>query len=175
MDDGAIGDGVTDNTQSIRHTLLRAMTYNLPSIVLVPAGDFLTGSLQIPSNVSFHLARNAIIRASDNASLYSCIPSMTSDTGPCDYPFLLVDHAHSASLEGEGRIDGGANSPPGHLVRGYRGIIKICLFLLIGIYQIVLTIIVDLNYLLFVTAHSIIIMNITITNSPFWTTTIIGK
>ena len=100
--------------------LLQAASFSLPSIVLVPAGDFLTGSLQIPSNVSLHLAANAILRASDNASLYSCIPSMTSDTGPCDYPFILVDHAHNVYLEGEGRIDGGANSPPGHLVRGYR-------------------------------------------------------
>ncbi|CAF1515994.1 unnamed protein product, partial [Adineta steineri] len=108
LDDGAIGDGTTDNTQSIRHTLIRAADYSLPSIVLVPTGDFLTGSLQIPSNVSLHLASNAILRASDNASLYSCVPSITTDTGPCDYPFLLVDHAHNVYLEGEGRIDGGA-------------------------------------------------------------------
>jgi len=120
LDDGAIGDGKTDNTLSIRHTLLRAANYKLPSMVLIPAGDFLTGSLQIPSNVSFHLARNAILRASDNASLYSCVPSVTTDTGPCDYPFLLVDHSENISLEGEGRIDGGANSPPGHLVQEYR-------------------------------------------------------
>jgi polygalacturonase len=119
VDDGAIGDGITDNTQSIRHTLSRAAEYKLPSIVLVPAGDFLTGSLTIPSNVTLYLARNGILRASDNANLYWCVPSITTDTGPCDYPFLLVDHAQSVSLEGEGRVDAGANNPPGHLVKDY--------------------------------------------------------
>jgi polygalacturonase len=172
LDDGAIGDGITDNTQSIRHTLLRAADYDLPSIVLVPAGDFLTGSLQLPSNVSFHLAPNAILRASDNASLYSCIPSMTSDTGPCDYPFILIDHAHNVYLEGEGRIDGGANSPPGHLVREYRESSNMLMP-------------IDWNLpncsayncrpkLLVVRfSHSITVVNVSITNSPFWTVTII--
>ena len=120
IDDGAVGDGITDNTQAIRRTFHRAADYQLPSVVLIPDGDFLTGSLRIPSNVTVHLARNAILRASDNASLYECVPSITTDTGPCDYPFLLVDHAQNVSFEGEGRIDGGANNPPGHLVKEYR-------------------------------------------------------
>ena len=120
LDDGAIGDGTTDNTQAIGRTFRRAIDYRLASIVLIPAGDFLTGSLQIPSNVTLHLARDGILRASDNASLYPCIPSITTDTGPCDYPFLLIDHAQNVTLEGEGRLEGGANNPPGHLVKEYR-------------------------------------------------------
>lgn len=120
LDDGAVGDGFTDNTDAIRATLDRAIQYDLPSTVLIPAGDFLTGALRIPSNVSLHLARDATLRASDNASLYSCVPSLTSDTGPCDFPFLLIDHAHDVQFTGEGRIDAGANSPPGHLVREYQ-------------------------------------------------------
>ena len=120
VDDGAVADGVTDNTQAILKTLARAIAYDLPSTVMVPAGDFLTGALRIPSNVTLHLARGAILRASDNASLYSGVPSLTSDTGRFDFPFLLIDQAHHVQLEGEGRIDAGANSPPGHLVLEYR-------------------------------------------------------
>ncbi|UJR09318.1 hypothetical protein I4U23_013561 [Adineta vaga] len=44
---------------------------------------------------------------------------MTSDTGPCDYLFLLVDHTNNVHIHGEGRIDVGANNSPGHLVREY--------------------------------------------------------
>ncbi|CAF1062143.1 unnamed protein product [Rotaria sordida] len=58
----------------------------------------------------FHLARNAILCASDNASLYPCISSKTSDTASCDYPFLLINHVHNIYLEGEGHIDAGAQS-----------------------------------------------------------------
>ncbi|CAF1376963.1 unnamed protein product [Adineta steineri] len=172
LDDGAIGDGTTDNTQSIRHTLIRAADYNLPSIVLVPAGDFLTGSLQIPSNVSLHLASNAILRASDNASLYSCVPSITTDTGPCDYPFLLVDHAHNVYLEGEGRIDGGANSPPGHLVRDYKESSNMLIPIEWNLpncsgYSCRPKLLVVRN------SSSVNLINITITNSPLWTITIV--
>ena len=120
LDDGAIGDGVTDNTRAIRQTFRRAADYRSPCRILVPAGDFLTGSLQIPSNVTLYLALHAVLRASDNASLYSCVPSSTTDTGPCDFPFLLIDRAQQVVLDGPGVIDAGANSPPGHLVREYR-------------------------------------------------------
>jgi polygalacturonase len=172
LDDGAIGDGITDNTRAIRHTLFRAANYSLPSIVLIPAGDFLTGSLQIPSNVSFHLARNAILRASDNASLYSCVPSMTTDTGPCDYPFLLVDHAQNVVLEGEGRIDGGANSPPGHLVKEYHQSSNIFVPMEWNLpkcsgYSCRPKLLV-VRY-----SSSIKLINLTITNSALWTNTFI--
>ncbi len=172
LDDGAIGDGITDNTQSIRHTLVRAANYNLPSMVLIPAGDFLTGSLQIPSNVSFHLARNAILRASDNASLYSCIPSITTDTGPCDYPFLLIDHGHNISLEGEGRVDAGANSPPGHLVKVYDPSSNMLIPIEWNLpkcngYSCRPKLLV-VRY-----SSSVKLLNITITNSPLWTITIV--
>ncbi|CAF1240353.1 unnamed protein product [Rotaria sordida] len=55
-------------------------------------------------------SRNAILCASDNASLYPCISSKTSDTASCDYPFLLINHVHNIYLEGEGHIDAGAQS-----------------------------------------------------------------
>ncbi len=172
LDDGAIGDGITDNTQSIRRTLRRAAEYRLSSIVLVPTGDFLTGSLTIPSNITLYLARNAILRASDNANLYSCVPSITTDTGPCDYPFLLVDHAQNVSLEGEGRIDAGANSPPGHLVKEYHASSNIFVPIQWNLPQ-------CSGYscrpkLLVVRySSSVKLINLTITNSVLWTNTIV--
>ena len=172
LDDGAIGDGITDNTQAIRRTLTRASTYKLPSTVLVPQGVFLTGSLQIPSNVTFYLARNSILRALVNGNLYPCVPSMTTDTGPCDYPFVLIDHGENISIVGEGQIEGGANNPPGHLVKSYRS----------DSYTFVP---IDWNLehcspgscrpkLIIVRYSSMIqFVNLTIANSPLWTHTII--
>ncbi|CAF1277958.1 unnamed protein product [Rotaria sp. Silwood1] len=172
LDDGAIGDGITDNTQSIRQTFLRAANYNLPCVVLIPPGDFLTGSLQISSNVSLHLAHNAILRASDNASLYSCIPSMTSDTGSCDYPFLLVNHAHNVYINGEGYIDAGANNPPGHLVREYRESSNMLIPTEWNLpncsYYSCRPKLLVIRY-----SYSIVLTNITITNSPLWTVTVV--
>lgn len=172
LDDGAIGDGTTDNTQSIRHTISRAAIYNLPCTVLIPAGEFLTGSLEIPSNVSLYLSRNSILRASDNASLYSCIPSLTSDTGPCDYPFLLMNNSHNVYIDGEGAIDGGANNPPGHLVREYRQSSNMLIptewnLPNCSYYSCRPKLIIIRN------SYSIVLSNITIKNSPLWTVTIV--
>ena len=172
LDDGAIGDGLTDNTAAIRQTLSRATNYTLPCTVLVPAGDYWTGSLQIPSNVTLHLARHAILRASDHSKLYSCVPSTTSDTGPCDFPFLLIDHARNVRLEGEGLVEGGANHPPGHLVRDYQESSNIFMptewFLPNCTYF-------SCRPKLLVVRHSefISIQDITIANSPLWTVTIV--
>lgn len=172
LDDGAIGDGVTDNTRSIRQTLKRAADYRAPCQVLVPAGDFLTGSLQIPSNITLYLARRSILRASDNASLYSCVPSSTTDTGPCDFPFLLIDQAQQVVLDGPGVIDAGANSPPGHLVREYRPASNM---LMPTEWSLPNCTYFSCRPKLFVIRYSqsITLMNITMSNSPLWTLTIV--
>ncbi|CAF3365749.1 unnamed protein product [Rotaria socialis] len=169
---GAKGDGVTDNTEAIRKTLLAAANYSLASTVLIPAGDFLTGSLEIPSNVTFYLARNAILRASDNESLYSPIPSMTSDTSPFDFPFLLVNNSHNVYFQGEGLINGGANSPPGHLVREYQPSSNMLMpkeWNLTGCTYFSCR----PKLLLIRHSHSIEISEITIANSAFWTVTVV--
>jgi polygalacturonase len=172
VDNGAIGNGATDNTQSIRHTLARAANYSLPSIVLVPAGDFLTGALQLPSNVTLRLAPNAILRASDNPALYSCVPSITSDTGPCDFPFLLIDQAHDVRIEGEGRIDAGANSPPGHLVKEYH---ESSNMLMPAEWNLTGCIYFSCRPKLLVVRHSysVTLTNVTLSNSPLWTVTVV--
>lgn len=172
LEDGAVGDGSTDNTQAIRNTLARAANYSLPSIVLVPAGTFLTGSLQLPSNVTLRLARDAILRASDNPTLYSCVPSITSDTGPCDFPFLLIDRAHHVRIDGEGRVDAGANSPPGHLVLEYdqsSNMLKPTELNLTGcIYFSCRIKLMVVRY-----SDSVILTNVTLSNSPLWTVTVV--
>ena len=54
---------------------------------------------------------------------YKCLPSITTDTGPCDYPLVgMVDISNSgiiAGVGGGGAINGGANDPPGHMVSSY--------------------------------------------------------
>jgi polygalacturonase len=172
VDDGAIGDGITDNTQSIRRTLTRAANNGLPSIVIVPAGDFLTGSLQLSSNITLRLVRDAILRASDNPTLYQCVPSITSDTGPCDFPFLLIDHAHDVHIDGEGRVDAGANSPPGHLVREYQ---ELSNMLMPTEWNLTGCTFFSCRPKLMVIRHSysVTLINVTLSNSPLWTVTIV--
>ena len=54
---------------------------------------------------------------------YKCLPSITTDTGPCDYPLVgMVEISNSgiiAGVGGGGAINGGANDPPGHMVSSY--------------------------------------------------------
>ncbi len=40
-----LGDGITDNTHSTRHTFFRAANYNLTNIVLIRAENFVTPSV----------------------------------------------------------------------------------------------------------------------------------
>lgn len=172
LDNGAKGDGITDNTEAIRKTLLQATNYSLPCTVLVPAGDFLTGSLQIPSNVTFYLARDSILRASDNESLYSRIPSITTDTSPFDFPFLLINDSYNVYLQGEGLVDAGANSPPGHLVREYQPSTNMLMpkeWNLPGCTYFSCR----PKLLLIRHSHSIVVSDITMANSPFWTVNVV--
>lgn len=88
--------------------------------LLVPAGTFTTGGFNLSSNVALVLTSpDAELRASANASLFQCLLSCTVDTGPCDYPLVGAYRAANVAVLGPGRLNGGANDPPGHLVAGY--------------------------------------------------------
>jgi hypothetical protein len=90
------------------------------SVLLVPAGTYVTGGFSLSSNTQLHVASGATIVASDHAAEYFCLPSLTWDTNTvCDYALVNVWNATNVTISGPGTINGGANSPPGHLVKAY--------------------------------------------------------
>ncbi|CAF1096185.1 unnamed protein product [Didymodactylos carnosus] len=169
-DYGAEGDGKTDNTEAITTAILAASQQSSGGYVYVPAGDFLSGALNLTSNVYLYLDHNSILRVSDDPALYFCVPSTTTDTGPCDFPFLFLSKLQHSGILGYGMIDAGANSPPGHLVREYDSSTNMLLPLEWKLPRCTyfscrpkLMVIKDSSF--------VSLANLTITNSPLWTIT----
>lgn len=107
-DNGAIGDGLTDNTMAFRQTSAQAVAAG-DGIVFVPNGSFVSGSFQVYSNCELFVSGGAIIYATTDVTKYFCLDSITSDTGVCDYALIVVANATNVRIHGPGIINGGAN------------------------------------------------------------------
>jgi polygalacturonase len=95
-DFGAKADGKTMNTIAIQNAIDNA-NKNGGSIVLVPAGKFVTGVIYLKSNVELRLAQHAELLAT----------TKRTDYGPKDASALIVAaDQHNISITGKGMIDG---------------------------------------------------------------------
>ncbi|MCU0427420.1 MAG: glycoside hydrolase family 28 protein [Candidatus Kapabacteria bacterium] len=96
---GAIGDGKTLNTRALQ-AAIDSCAKQGGGTVLFPAGTFLTGTLNLRSNITLELSNGAVLLGSDNINDYS--------TEPRDNRRHLL-YAHAASniaIIGQGTIDG---------------------------------------------------------------------
>lgn len=108
---GAVGNGTTLNTTAIQAAI--DACYNAGGgTVEVPAGNFLTGTLILKSNVNFHIAQGATITGSSNINHYPVItPQKRTYTD--NYPQRSVFYAegqHNISVTGEGTFNGNGQS-----------------------------------------------------------------
>lgn len=93
---GARGDGHTDNTRAIQKSIDVAAAHG-GGIILIPAGRFVTGVLDIRSHITLHLDANAFLLGSTNRM----------DYGPGRaLPLLKAEDRTGITLEGRGTIDG---------------------------------------------------------------------
>ena len=93
---GAKGDGTTSNTLFIQKAIDDANT-NGGGIVLVPAGKFVTGVIEIKSGVTLHLAAHASLLAT----------TKRIDYGASNASALIVaTNQHDIAITGKGTIDG---------------------------------------------------------------------
>lgn len=69
---GAKGDGITLNTQSINKTIA-SVSQKGGGVVLIPSGLWLTGPIELKSNVNLHLKRDAILQFTDDFNQYKLI------------------------------------------------------------------------------------------------------
>ncbi|NWJ50439.1 MAG: glycoside hydrolase family 28 [Bacteroidetes bacterium] len=96
VDFGAIADGKTKNTIAIQNAIDKANKMG-GAIVLIPAGNFLTGIIQLKSNVELHLDADAILLASTSRI----------DYGPRNANALIsAKGQHHISITGKGVIAG---------------------------------------------------------------------
>jgi polygalacturonase len=103
---GAKPDGITLNTQSINNAI-SACSNKGGGVVLISAGFWLTGPVELKSNVNLHLAENALLQFTTDKSQYPLvqsnwegIPQMRNQS-----PVWAV-HAVNIGITGSGIIDG---------------------------------------------------------------------
>lgn len=112
VDFGAIADGKTNSTEAFNKAIL-ACNEAGGGRVIVPAGEFLTGSIHLKSNVNLHLEKNAIIKFSTNPKDYLPLVFTRWEGVECmNYsPLIYAYEQENIAVTGEGILDGqGANN-----------------------------------------------------------------
>ncbi|MDH6534152.1 glycoside hydrolase family 28 protein [Parabacteroides sp. 52] len=72
VDYGAVGDGITDNTEAIRKTIQEIAAQGGGKVV-IPAGIWKTGPICLVDNINLHTEANALIVFDPNPALYPII------------------------------------------------------------------------------------------------------
>lgn len=102
-DYGAKGDGKTLNTKAIQSAIDKCFSNN-GGTVLIPAGDFVSGTLELKSNVTIHLSAAAKLLGSPKREDYTAGKGVPSGNG--NIVFLYAVNANNIRIEGNGTIDG---------------------------------------------------------------------
>lgn len=124
-DFGAKGDGQTLNTTAIQ-AAIDDCHQKQGGTVLIPAGDFICGTIEMRSGVTLHIATNGRLLGSKRREDYTAGKGVPSGNG--NIVFIYAVNAENITIEGNGAIDGnglafyngkGDNTGPGQ--RGIGG------------------------------------------------------
>jgi len=102
-DYGAKGDGKTLNTKAIQ-AAIDACFKDQGGTVLIPAGNFISGTLELKSNVTLHIAAAGKLWGSPKREDYTAGKGVPPGNG--NIVFLYAVNANNLSIEGKGTIDG---------------------------------------------------------------------
>ena len=105
-DFGAVGDGVTLNTDAFEKAIAE-LSEKGGGQLTVPAGVWFTGPIVLKSNINLHLEMGAVIQFSGDDSLYGLIDTSFEglDTKRCQSP-LTANGCENIAITGQGVIDG---------------------------------------------------------------------
>jgi hypothetical protein len=101
LDYGAVGDGITLNTTALQKAI-DACAQQKGGTVLVPAGVFRTGPIQLSSNVTLELEAGAVLRASEAIADHRVDGRVR--------PLVWAQDAVNVTICGRGTIDGRGTS-----------------------------------------------------------------
>ncbi|MDN3579984.1 glycoside hydrolase family 28 protein [Mucilaginibacter flavus] len=102
-DYGAVSDGKTNNTAAIQKAI-NACFSNGGGRVYIPAGIFVTGTVNLKSNINLYLENGAVLSASTNLKDYQTYT--VPEYGVNHYGILYTADAENVSVTGQGTIDG---------------------------------------------------------------------
>jgi len=124
-DFGAKGDGKTLDTKAIQ-VAIDSCNKEHGGTVLIPAGDFICGTIELKSNVTLHLSAQGRLLGSTRREDYGAGKGVPPGNG--NIVFVYAVNAENITIEGRGTIDGngqafytgkGDNTGPGQ--RGVGG------------------------------------------------------
>eukprot|EP01018_Ginkgo_biloba_P004473 Gb_17217 [translate_table: standard] len=114
-DFGAVGDGKTLNTKAFRAAIFRIQKLRRRhgTLLYIPSGVWLTGSFNLTSHMTLFLAKNAVIKASQDTNAWPVIDPLPSYGRGRERPggryisFIHGDGLEDVIITGEnGTIDG---------------------------------------------------------------------
>lgn len=99
---GAVGNATTNCTKAINEAIATC-SKNGGGTVIVPAGMYITGQIEMKSNVNLHLNTGAMIVFSSDVQSYPLVKH-----GPGYYikPLINGEHLTNVAITGQGSIDG---------------------------------------------------------------------
>ena len=104
-DHQAIGDGKTLNTHAIQAAIDTAAAPGGGGHVIVPPGNFVTGTLHLRDNLWLELRPGAVLAGSADIRDYSDLGAgFQKDLQP--YHLIVIEKAHHVRISDPGRIDG---------------------------------------------------------------------
>ncbi len=103
---GGIGDGTHLNTEAFKKAI-DALSAKGGGVLLVPAGIWFTGPIELKSNINLHLKDRAIILFSPDKDLYPLVETSFEglDTRRCQSP-ISGKNLTNVAITGSGAIDG---------------------------------------------------------------------
>ncbi len=109
-DFGAVADGVTLNTKAVQQAIDKANEKG-GGKVIIPSGKFLTGSIQLKSNVELYLEENAFLLGSTSPYDYFKVKGEGTPESPktddnSELGLILAIDASNIKITGQGTIDG---------------------------------------------------------------------
>lgn len=103
---GAKGDGITDNTIAINAAITHCASLG-GGVVNIPLGTWLTGPIQLKSNIELHLDNQAVVVFSSNTDIYPLVNISYEgrDVVRCMSPIYGVN-LENVAITGGGIFDG---------------------------------------------------------------------
>ncbi|XZF16295.1 glycoside hydrolase family 28 protein [Chitinophagaceae bacterium MMS25-I14] len=107
---GAVADGITLNTDAINKTIIACNAHG-GGVVYIPDGIWLTGPLELKSNVNLNLAPNALLQFTSDKSQYKLIEgNWEGKPSPRNQSPITASGAENIAITGSGIIDGNGDA-----------------------------------------------------------------